>query len=111
MRIYIRQEKIDLILLIWYCEENSLLAYTVYTKKYTENEHTGKCSLEPFNLHLLEMNKMIFLLWGSLVENPYTNDGKLNFYTGISRRIVQRIVKKYKFHPYNMQLHRKTVRN
>lgn len=39
------------------------------------------------------------------MENPHTSQQKIFQVTGISKRSIGRIIKKYKFHPYHIQLH------
>lgn len=122
MRTYPQEERIDMILVIGQCEENCLLASRVYAQRYPNRRHPNRRSLEKL-LQLFRRTGSVsylkpdrqkpvtgneeneYLVMESLVEDPQTSQRKVYKATGISRRSIERIIKKHKFHPYHIQLH------
>lgn len=122
MKTYPIQERIDMILAIGECLENCLLASRVYAQKYPDRNHpnklvfkrllhefrrTGSVAYENANRPkpIIGNEENEFLIMGSIIENPHTSQRKIERDTGISRRSISRVIKKYKFHPYRIQMH------
>lgn len=122
MKQYSLQERIEMILIIGECYENTLLASRVYAQRYPEREHPQKASFDMLlarfratgSVAYTKQNKMMtvtgneenaFLVLGSVIENPNTSTRKIARDTDISQSSVSRIIRKHKYHPYHIQLH------
>lgn len=122
MKNYNLQERIDMLLTIGECEENCLLASRVYAQKYPQRKHpdkrvlerllrdfrrTGNVAYEKANRRKTivgnEENELRIL--GAIIENPHVSQRQISRDTDISTRSIGRVLQKYKFHPYHIQLH------
>lgn len=123
MANYSQNEMIDMVFILGECFKNPLLASREYKARYPDRERhpreeTFKKLLERFNAtgsvcYTQNQNRRKsvitpdneFNILAALVENPHVSTRQLEKDFEISRTSVRRIISKYKFHPYHIQMH------
>lgn len=125
---YSDEERRDMIFVLGECMQNTLLASRIYIQKYPERRHPDRNVFErikqifhnngDIKYKILQKRKCIteneeneYSVIGSLIENPHSSQRKISRDCGISRSSVQRILKKYKYYPYRIQLHQLVTNN
>lgn len=118
---YSENELADMVLIMGECLKNSLLASRVYKERYPQRRapqpsafarllerfSTTKCvkykTIVKPKPTLTEYNELQVM--AAVVENPRRSLKDISSVVNISKTSVRRVLKKYKFHPYRIQLH------
>lgn len=121
MKIYTKEERIDMIFMLGECHKNCLLASRVYAQRFLERNHPKPAVFERLlnqfeesgsvnykkpitRKFVTEDEESVFNVIGSVIENPNISQSQISGNTNISQASISRILKKHRFHPYKIQL-------
>lgn len=114
-------EKIDMIFIYGEARRNVIEALLLYAERYPERNVPSRSSfyrvVKTFsnegNVHKHKRKRQTTVtgdnneiaVLAAVAHNPYISSRNISRDSGISRRSVLRILRRYKFHPYHMSLH------
>lgn len=121
MKIYPKEERIDMIFTLGECSQNSFLASRVYAQKFPDRNHPrpavferllnqfkesgSVCYKKPKKAKpVTENEENVFTVIGSVIENPNISQSQISENTSISQASISRILRAHSFHPYKIQL-------
>lgn len=128
MLVYTKEERIDMIFILGECLQNCFLASRIYAERFPNRNHPNRAAFERL-LTLFRRTGSVqyknptkkkpvtgneeneFAVIASVIENPYTSQNLIAENIGISQASVSRILKKYNYHPYKIQLHQELSEN
>lgn len=116
-------EKVDMVFCLGKADKNSLLAARIYHQQFPHRRQPKRQAFERVKREFIskgsvnsypknrrpviavtdEGTQLNILL--SLEENPHTSTRELENETGIPKTTINRIARKYKYHPYHMNTH------
>lgn len=128
MRVYPKEERIDMIFILGECLQNCLLASRVYAQRFPNRNHPNKVVFERL-LALFRQNGTVqyqklvkikpvteneeieLAVIASVIENPHIGQNQIAQNFNISQASVSRILKKHNYHDYKIQLHQELSEN
>lgn len=128
MRVYPREERIDMIFILGECLQNSLLASRIYAERFPDRNHPNKAAFErlliqfketgsveyrkvPLRKPVIENEDTEFAVIAAVVENPHIGQNQIAQNNNISQASVSRILHKHNYHPYKIQRHQELSEN
>lgn len=121
MKIYTKEERINMIFILGECRQNCLLASRVYAHRFPVRNHPKPAVFERLLNQFRESGSVsykkpitkkpvtedednVFSVVGAVIENPNISQNQISENTNVSQASISRILKKHRFHPYKIKL-------
>lgn len=119
MKVYPREERIDMVFILGECLQNSLLACRVYAERFPNRNHPNKAAFErllaqfketgsveyktdPKRKPITENEDIELAVIAEVVEDPHIGQNQIAENHNISQASVSRVLNRNHFHPYKI---------
>lgn len=126
MKVYTKEERIDMIFILGECLQNSLLASRVYAERFPNRNHPNRAAFErllvqfketgsvqyktvPKRKPITENEDIEFAVIAATVENPHIGQNEIAENNNISQASVSRVLSNHNYHPYKIQRHQELL--